>query len=174
MPDIKPYLHFLLRTFTIGCLLITLFCSSPAKAQETIDYGSNDGKYLSVDGTKIYYEEYGSGTPLLLLNGGLSTISIFSKVIPDLSKHFRVIVWDAPGEGRSEQADSLSHKIMASYASKMIDLLNLDSVYVYGFSLGGCTALQLAADRPDKVKMTVVIPAPMIIAGLARDLAETR
>jgi pimeloyl-ACP methyl ester carboxylesterase len=136
--------------------LIILFGTFRANAQQAINYGSNNGKYLLVHGTKIYYEEYGSGTPLLLLNGGLSTISIFSNVIPELSKHFRVIVADAPGEGRSEQADSLSYKILASYTSKMIDLLKLDSVYVYGFSLGGAIALQLAADRPDKVKMTIV------------------
>ncbi|HMG66829.1 MAG TPA: alpha/beta hydrolase, partial [Chitinophagaceae bacterium] len=146
-----------MKTLTITCLmLLIIFGSFRTNAQQTINYGSNNGKYLSVYGTKIYYEEYGSGPPLLLLNGGLSTISIFSNVIPELSKHFRVIVSDAPGEGRSEQADSLSYKVMASYASKMIDLLKLDSVYVYGFSLGGCVALRLAADRPDKVKMTVV------------------
>jgi pimeloyl-ACP methyl ester carboxylesterase len=145
-----------MKIFTTTCLMIIIFGSFRANAQQAVNYGSNNGKYLSVCGTKIYYEEYGSGTPLLLLNGGLSTISIFSNMIPELSKHFRVIVSDAPGEGRSEQADSLSYKVMASYASKMIDLLKLDSVYVYGFSLGGCVALRLAADRPDKVKMTVV------------------
>ena len=145
-----------MKNLTITCLMIIIFGSFRANAQQAINYGSNNGKYLSVYGTKIYYEEYGSGAPLLLLNGGLSTINIFRNVIPELSKHFRVIVSDAPGEGRSEQADSLSYKVMASYASKMIDLLKLDSVYVYGFSLGGCVALRLAADRPDKVKMTVV------------------
>jgi pimeloyl-ACP methyl ester carboxylesterase len=144
------------RKFITVYFLMLLFFASQVNAQKVIDYGSNNGKYLSIYGTKIYYEEYGSGTPLLLLHGGLSSINSFSNLIPDLSKHFRVIVTDAPGEGRSEEPDSISYKLLAAYASKMIDLLKLDSVYVYGFSLGGNTALQLAADRPDKVKMTVV------------------
>ena len=135
-------------------------------AQENLNYGSNNGKYLAVYGTKIYYEEYGKGTPLLLCNGGLSTISGFSSIVPELSKHFRVIVADPPGEGRSEQADSLSFELLEAYASKMIDLLNLDSLYVYGYSLGGSTALRLAADRPDKVKMTVVHSGAAAYDGL--------
>jgi pimeloyl-ACP methyl ester carboxylesterase len=135
--------------------LLTTY-STDINAQGDINYGSNNGKYLSIYGTKIYYEEYGKGTALLLCNGGLSTITSFVNIIPELSKHFRVIVADPPGEGRSELPDTLSFDLLEAYASKMIDLLHVDSLYVYGYSLGGSTALRLAADRPDKVKMTVV------------------
>jgi pimeloyl-ACP methyl ester carboxylesterase len=145
--------------------LLTAYCVR-VDAQAGINYGSNNGKYLSVFGTSIYYEEYGSGTPLLLCNGGLSTISGFYNIIPELSKHFRVIVADPPGEGRSEQTDSLSFDLLEAYASKMIDLLHLDSLYVYGYSLGGSTALRLAADRPEKVKMTVVHSGAVSYDGL--------
>ncbi len=144
------------KKLTIVFFLLLTFYRFQAMAQNAIDYGSNNGKYVSVYGSKIYYEEYGNGVPLLLLHGGLSSMQSFSNLIPELSKHFRVIVTDAPGEGRSEGPDSISYKLLAVYASKLIDMLKLDSVYVYGFSLGGNTALQLAADRPDKVKLTVV------------------
>jgi pimeloyl-ACP methyl ester carboxylesterase len=135
-------------------LILAVFASS-ASAQQLIPYGSDKGNYLQVNKTKIYYEEYGKGTPLLLLRGGLSSIKGFANVIPELSKYFRVIAVDAPGQGRSEQADSVSFQLMASYYSKMIDLLKLDSVYVYGFSVGSITAMHLASDRPDKVKRVV-------------------
>lgn len=75
-------------------------------AQASIPYGSNDGKYGSVKGVKIYYEEYGQGTPLLLIHGGLSSSESFAPLIPDLSRKFRVIVVDCPGQGRSEQQAS--------------------------------------------------------------------
>ncbi|MEZ4963572.1 MAG: hypothetical protein R2830_27360, partial [Saprospiraceae bacterium] len=44
-----------------------------------IEYGSNieAGKYIEVDGINLYYETYGEGTPLLLLHGGLGSISAF-------------------------------------------------------------------------------------------------
>jgi pimeloyl-ACP methyl ester carboxylesterase len=144
------------KIFSIASLLLLLSLSNHLFAQQPIEYGSNKGKYLTINNTKVYYEEYGKGTPLLLLHGGLSTISLFSTAIPDLAKHFRVIVVDAPGEGRSEMADSVSFPLLATYSSKMIDLLGLDSLYVYGFSVGAITALHLAANRPDKVKMAVI------------------
>jgi hypothetical protein len=51
-------------------ILVRIVCYS----QAPISYGSNNGKYLSVNGVKLYYEEYGAGTPLLLIHGGLSSI----------------------------------------------------------------------------------------------------
>jgi pimeloyl-ACP methyl ester carboxylesterase len=140
--------------FTVLCLFVALGIQS--LGQSKIDYGSNKGKYLTVNNTKIYYEEYGHGTPLFLLHGGLSSIKGFTTVIPELANHFKVIAIDAPGQGRSEQLETLSFQGMAATYSKMIDLMKLDSVYVYGFSVGGVTALHLAADRPDKVKRLIV------------------
>jgi len=44
-------------------------CFSILFGQE-INYGSNSGKHLAISDTEIYYEEYDSGSPLLLLHGG--------------------------------------------------------------------------------------------------------
>src|SRR6185503_20224332 len=96
--------------------------------------------------------EYGKGTPLLLLQGGMGGIEDFARCIPDLSQHFHVIAPDTPGQGRSEMADSLSYQMIAEYISRLIDVLRLDSAYVMGWSDGGNTALILANRRPDKIK----------------------
>ena len=69
-------------------------------AQE-IDLGPNNGKYIEVYDAKLYYETYGEGQPLLLLHGGLGSISTFKAVIPELSKHFKLIAIDCPGYFRS-------------------------------------------------------------------------
>lgn len=135
-------------------ILLLFICSTESWGQE-INYGSNHGKYLDISNTKIYYEEYGSGIPLLLLHGGFGSIHDFQKVIPKLAKHFRVIAVDSPGHGRSEQADTLSFDLMSDYFSQMIDLFKLDSVNIMGYSDGGITALLLAAKRPDKVKKII-------------------
>ena len=139
-------------------LILSLILASCNKTKETakpIRYGSNNGKYLTIHNTKIYYEEYGKGTPLLLLHQGLGSIENVGEIIPELSKHFRVIAPDAPGHGRSEQADSLSGELLADYCSAIIDRLRLDSAYVMGWSMGGNTSLLLAANRPDKIKKVV-------------------
>ncbi|MCK5456535.1 MAG: alpha/beta hydrolase [Melioribacteraceae bacterium] len=135
-------------------LLFLLVFSWKSYGQE-INYGSNHGKHITISNTNIYYEEYGSGMPLLLFHGGFGSIHDFQQVIPKLSKHYRVIAVDSPGHGRSEQADSLSFDLMADYYSIMIDQFKLDSVYIIGYSDGGITALLLAEKRPDKVKKII-------------------
>jgi len=131
-----------------------LFLTQSLFAQ--IPYGSNNGKYLNIRGSKVYYEEYGKGTPLILLHGGFGSIKDYEKVIGPLSKKFRVIALDSPGQGRSEQIDSISYQIYANYYASFIDQLKLDSVYVLGWSDGGNSAFILAYDRLDKVKKVIV------------------
>ncbi|CCH01416.1 2-hydroxymuconic semialdehyde hydrolase HMSH [Fibrella aestuarina BUZ 2] len=160
------------KKLRIGCLLLSLSlaaCTHTNEAPKAIQYGSNNGTYLTIHGTKLYYEEYGSGTPLLLLHQGLGSIENVGDLIPQLAKHFRVIAPDAPGHGRSEQADSLSGDLLADYSSALLDKLQLDSVYVMGWSMGGNTALLLAANRPDKVKKVVSGASNSKASGLTQE-----
>lgn len=151
----------------IVCMLLTclVLMNTICFSQSNIPYGSNNGKYQNVNGVKLYYEEYGKGTPLLLIHGGLSSIEGLASLIPELSKKFRVIAVDCPGQGRSEQASHLSYQLMSDYFSKMIDLLKFDSVYVFGYSDGGNVALLMAADRPDKVKKAAAFAAASNTSG---------
>ena len=136
-----------------GCLLMSLLFSVLCSfAQKVIVYDSNNGKIISILNTKIYYEEYGQGMPLILLHGGMGSIADFSLCIPELAKHFHVIAPDAPGQSRSEMSDSISYELLANYAYQMVLQLKLDSVYVMGWSDGGNAALIMAGEHPEKVK----------------------
>lgn len=162
-----------LYAFCVFCLIAS--CQQKEKPDMAIKYGSNNGKCQTIRGIKIYYEEYGGGMPLLLLHQGLGSIENLSGIIPELAKHFRVIAPDAPGHGRSEQADSLSGELLADYCSALIDSLGLDSAYVFGWSTGGNTALLLGANRPDKIKKIVSGASNTKSSGLtqkARDLLK--
>jgi pimeloyl-ACP methyl ester carboxylesterase len=121
-----------------------------------VPYGSNNGQYVTIKGAKVYYEEYGKGTPLILLHGGFGSIKDYKNVIGPLAKNYRVIALDSPGQGRSEQIDAISYQIYANYYAAFIDQMKLDSVYVLGWSDGGNSAYILAYDRPDKVKKVIV------------------
>lgn len=162
-------LLFTLTSLVVVIGVILISCNKTKESVKSTNYGSNIGKYLTVHGTKIYYEEYGSGTPLLLLHQGLGSIENLSGIIPELSRHFRVIAPDAPGHGRSEQADTLSGALLASYCSEIIDQLQLDSAYVMGWSMGGNTALLLAANRPDKIKKVVSGASNSKSSGLTQE-----
>lgn len=154
-------------------VFILFMWTSPIIGQQKIKYGSNNGRYISIHNKKIYYEEYGRGAPLILLQGGMGSIEDFELCIPELSKHFRVIAPDTPGQGRSELADSMSYELMAEYVSKLIDILKLDSAYVIGWSDGGNTGLILGNNRPDKVKKVLASGANYKLSGYPSILNDT-
>jgi len=145
--------------------LVSVVLTGRTCGQQGIKYGSNNGKYISIFDTKIYYEEYGKGSPLILLEGGMGSIDNFSLCIPVLSKKYRIIAPDMPGQGRSQMADSMSYQLLANYISKLIDVLGLDSAYVIGWSDGGNTALILANNRPDKIRKVLVSGANYKLSG---------
>jgi pimeloyl-ACP methyl ester carboxylesterase len=153
-----------------GTIIGIFFFLSSACFSQAIQYGTGKGNYVTAGNTKIYYEEYGKGVPLLLLHGGFGSMHDFQKVIPELAKNFRVIAIDSPGHGKSDQADSLSYQLMASIFSQVIDELKLDSVYVLGWSDGGNSGLILAADRPDKVRRLAVSGANATTDGIVQSV----
>jgi pimeloyl-ACP methyl ester carboxylesterase len=144
-----------------GLILVSLLWSGCTTETKKIAYGSNDGRHIIINNRKIYFEEYGQGTPLLLLSGGGINRSIrdFGKCIPTLSKYYRVIAPDTPGQGRSEQTDSLSYDLLTGFMSQLIDSLKIDSGYVMGWSDGAIVSLLLADKRADKIKKAIAVGA---------------
>ncbi len=146
---------------SIGLILISLLSAGCTLEPTMFEYGSSNGRHFVINTKKIYVEEYGQGMPLLLLSGGGLNRSIkdFEKCIPDLSKQYRVIAPDTPGQGRSEQTDSLSYDLLTDFMSLLIDSLRIDSAYVMGFSDGSIVGLLLADRRADKIKKVIAVGA---------------
>ena len=141
-------------------ILLALLLTPAAKCQ--ISYGSNErvGKYAEVNDIKVYYEIYGAGDPLLLLHGNGGSIEDFLYQISELSKHFKVIAVDSRAQGKSTDSNrEITYALMASDMSALIDKLNLDSVYIVGWSDGGNIGLEFALAHPQKVKKLVTFGA---------------
>ena len=155
----------------LGVILVSFAWTSCNTGTGQIEFGSNNGRVININGKNIYYEEYGQGIPLLLLSGGGINRSIrdFRKCIPELSKHYRVIAPDTPGQGRSEQTDSLSYDLLTDFMSQLIDSLKIDSCYVMGWSDGAIVSLLLAERRADKIKKVVAVGANNGIRGFNLD-----
>ncbi|HLO90543.1 MAG: alpha/beta fold hydrolase [Chloroflexota bacterium] len=146
----------------IAFLFAILLVSCNSQKENKIDYGSNlaVGKYVVVNGIKIYYETYGEGEPLLLLHGNGGSIESFTYQIPELSKHFKVIAVDSRAQGRTTDNDQeISYALMASDMAGLIDKLNLGKVNVVGWSDGGNIGLELAFAHPEKVLKVVTCGA---------------
>jgi len=146
----------------IALLFAIIMVSCNTQEEGKIDYGSDStaGKYVDVNGIKVYYETYGEGEPLLLLHGNGGSIESFTYQIPELSKHFKVIAMDSRAQGRTTDADQeITYALMASDVSALIDKLNLGKVNVVGWSDGGNIGLELAYAHPEKVLKVVAIGA---------------
>jgi pimeloyl-ACP methyl ester carboxylesterase len=118
--------------------------------------------YAPVNGLQMYYEIHGSGgTPLLLLHGGLFNIDLqFGELIPGLAATRRVIATDFQGHGRTNDIDRpLTSADLASDVVGLLRHLGVAQVDVFGFSVGGATALHLAIRNPELVGKLIVSSA---------------
>lgn len=108
---------------------------------------------------QMYYEIHGSGgVPLLVLHGGLFNIDLqFGQVLPGLAAGRKVVATDFQGHGRTNDIDRpLSTDGLTSDVVGLLDHLGLPEVDVFGFSIGGAVALQLAIEHPARVRRLVV------------------
>ena len=112
-----------------------------------------DQGYLEHDGARIWYSTYGSGSPVLLLHGGLGHSGNWGYQVPALiSSGYRVILIDSRGHGRSTRdTQPFSYELMASDVLAVMDALHLERAALVGWSDGACTSLVLAAKTPSRV-----------------------
>lgn len=111
-----------------------------------------------------YYDQ-GSGTPLVLLHGsgpGVSALTNWGKVIPEFSKHFRVIAPDMAGFGYTERKPDFTYDIKhwGKHLLAILDALELEKVHVIGNSFGGSLALATAARFPERFDKLCLMGTP--------------
>lgn len=117
---------------------------------------------VTVNGKPIFYVETGTGPAVVMLHGGgpgASGVSNFSRNIDALAQHYRVIVPDMPGYGRSvkgvDQSDPFGY--LADMIRGLLDDLDINTAHLIGNSYGGAAALRLALDTPHRVGKLVLM-----------------
>jgi pimeloyl-ACP methyl ester carboxylesterase len=104
---------------------------------------------VEANGLKVFYEEWGSGEPLVLLHGATVTHTMWAPVLPALAAHYRVIAPDLRGHGRTDNpTGEFSYRLLAEDIAAFIEGLELDHPHVCGWSDGGQVALELGMRRP--------------------------
>lgn len=113
--------------------------------------------YANVNGINLYYEIYGEGHPVVLIEGLGSQLQSWATQVPIYSKHFKVIVFDNRGAGKSDKPEfGYSIQDMAEDAALLMDELGIECAHIVGKSMGGMIGQWLAINHPDKVKKLVM------------------
>jgi pimeloyl-ACP methyl ester carboxylesterase len=117
--------------------------------------------HADVNGLSLYYDEHGSGDPLVLLHGGIGASEMFAAILDELAEDRRVIAVDLQGHGHTADIDRpLRPEYMADDIAALIEHLGLERADLMGYSLGGMVALRTAIQHPARVRRLVVVSVP--------------
>ncbi len=105
-----------------------------------------------VDSIELYYEVHGGGDPLVLIMGLGAPSAAWLFQVPEFSKHYRTIVFDNRGVGRSSKPPGpYTTAQMADDTNGLLDALGVARAHVVGVSMGGMIAQELALRHPQRV-----------------------
>jgi len=121
---------------------------------------------LDVNGTSLYVEDTGPGSTgetIVFSHGLLWGTELFEPQIAALRDRYRCIAWDHRGQGKSaaDHRHCIDMELVWQDAVCLLETLGTGPVHFVGLSMGGFTALRMAARRPDLVRSLVIIESSM-------------
>jgi len=109
--------------------------------------------YATANGVRTFYRTVGEGPPLLLIAGNGMEHTTFDEQLPAFGRHFRCIVYDMRGIGRSDvPSGGYTPREMALDALGLLDALDVERAHVGGYSLGGAIAQEMALAAPGRIR----------------------
>lgn len=152
-------------------LALLLLGNAPAPEWLSLDqlktrYEDRQSRYVEIAGIKVHYKDEGSrradAPVLLLVHGSSSTLKTWDAMVPLLARHYRVIRYDVPGLGLSDDVPDamIASTAPAEIAEALLARLGAKRVTLVGVSSGGTLGVFLAAKRPDLVERLVITNAP--------------
>lgn len=123
-----------------------------------VSFNNTPVQYAEVNGVNLGYREFGSGEPLLMIEGFGATIDNWNETfIGILASKYHVYTYDHRGMGYSSDDDTTpSISQYADDAAVLMSALGYESMHVYGASMGSSTSQQLTIDHPDRVRKLIL------------------
>lgn len=112
----------------------------------------------TVNGVELWFEIWGNGPPLVLVEGlGVATW-LWERQLPDFADHFTTLAWDLRGSGKSEAPPGpYSIAQMAEDMAALMDAHGIERAHVLGASMGGFIAQEFALRWPHRVNRLVLV-----------------
>lgn len=133
-----------------------LVYAQESQVPEMIEYG-----FVDCGDAKIEYGIYGipDGEPLLLLSPNGGDMHCFDgSILPEMSKHFKVITVSTRGTGNSDWVEgTMNFDVFAEDVLKLLDYLNIEKTNIFGFSDGGNLGVVFTLAHQDRVKSLVIM-----------------
>lgn len=126
-------------------------------------------KFVQVDGLKIRYLEEGAGPEALLLHGASlgSSADVWERNLAPLASYgLKVIAYDQPGFGGSDDPADYSVAYRRGFILKLMDALGIRKAHLVGHSQAGGMAVGLAFDRPERVSKIVILGSGSLLPPL--------
>lgn len=115
---------------------------------------------VKVNGIELFYTKYGSGTPFLVMHGGLGfDHTYFRPELDSLGDHLQLIYFDYRGHGRSGRPpiNTITYEQLADDAEELRKVLGVDKIGIFGHSAGGFIALTYAIKYPQNLSHLVIM-----------------
>ncbi|MFD0992548.1 alpha/beta fold hydrolase [Tenacibaculum geojense] len=130
--------------------------------------GNNNGKYVTVNNVKLYYETYGEGEPLLMIHGNGQSLNAFINQVDYFSKHYKVILVDCRGRGNAtfDYNTELTYTLEANDMKLFLDKIGISKTHILGWSDGGIIGIVMAINYPEKVDKLIAMGANINPQGL--------
>ena len=115
---------------------------------------------VKVNDIEMYYEVHGEGPPLVMLHGFTASGSHWEPFISKYSGHFKLIIPDLRGHGRSTNpSGEFTHRQSALDIFALLDHLEINRFNAVGGSSGGMTLIHMATQQPERIEDMVLIAA---------------
>jgi len=113
---------------------------------------------VKVNDIQVYYEVHGKGFPLIMIMGLGGNLDWWDpRLIQELSKKFKTVIFDNRGAGRTDLSDKrYSIRLFADDTAGLMDALKISRAHVLGISMGGMIAQELILNYPEKVEKLVL------------------
>jgi pimeloyl-ACP methyl ester carboxylesterase len=149
--------------------LILILIAAGAVAAYAQPAAGAPGKIAAVNGIEMYYETTGHGAPLVLLHGFNASGQVWSRMVADFAKRYRVVVPDLRGHGRSTNpTGKFTHRQSALDVFALLDALGIRQFKAMGISTGGMTLIHMATQQPSRVEAMALIGATIYFPEQAR------